>query len=336
MKTVVIQGTKKVRVIEAPTPKSDDHFVLVKIHSAPMCTEYRKYFRGDECTNPGHEAAGEVAKAFGGSKVKAGDRVIVMPQYPCGHCELCRQGDYIHCENIVDPLAKNKIEYGTGTFAEYVLKPDWLLIPIPDDISYDEAAMACCALGPALGAGIALNIGPADTVLVTGLGPVGLGAVIVAKYSGARVIGAGRNEYRRSLAFQLGADLVLDPDDGAIQEKISAFTDGTGDGKVIECSGSEVHQRLAITTAKRKGHVAFIGESSDFTMDISRDLLRKGLTLHGIWHWNLNDAPEMIRLIRASKEKLQRLITHRFPLDKVEQAFELQQTANCGKVILQP
>jgi L-iditol 2-dehydrogenase len=336
MKTVVILGPKQVQFIDAPNPKCDDHFVLVRIHSAPMCTEYRKYFAGDKSSNLGHEAAGEVIEVFPGSKVKVGQRVIVMPQYPCGKCDLCLQGDYIHCENINDPVKNHSIQYGTGTFAEFILKPDWLLIPIPDDISYDEAAMACCGLGPAFGAATTMAIDAGDTVLVTGLGPVGLGAIICSAYRGARVIAAGRNNYRRSLASQLGAELVIDPDDPEFREKILAVTNGKGVGKVIECAGEESYQSLAIMSAKRKGQVAFIGESGAFTIDVSKDLLRKGLTLHGIWHWNLKHSEEIIKLIRVSKEKLNILITHRFPLHKIEEAFQLQLTADCGKIILQP
>ncbi|HLA53856.1 MAG TPA: zinc-binding dehydrogenase [Flavitalea sp.] len=336
MKTVVIQGEKRAHIAEVPNPGCDNNLALVRIHSAPMCTEYRKYFKGEKCTNIGHEGAGEIVEAPANSKVKAGQRVIVMPQYPCGSCELCLAGDYIHCENINDPGKNAQIEYGTGTFADYIVKPDWLLLPIPDDLTYDESAMACCALGPALGAGAAMNVSAGETVLVTGIGPVGLGAVIYCTYRSARVIAVGRNAYRRSLALQLGAEAVLDPEEPDTDEKISRLTNGKGVDNVIECAGEQSYQRLAVRSVRRKGQIAFIGESGDFTLNISRDLLRKGLTIHGIWHWNLNYYGEMINLIRASRQKLQTLITHRFPLDKIEEAFELQLSGNCGKVILQP
>jgi L-iditol 2-dehydrogenase len=228
------------------------------------------------------------------------------------------------------------IEFGTGTFAEYILKPDWLLVPIPSDITYDEASMACCGLGPALGAGNAMNIRRDDKVLITGLGPVGLGAVIDSTYRGARVIGISRNEYRRSLAMNLGAEITFDPTDPDINEKILQRTNGKGVDKVIECTGEAIHQQLAFISVKQKGQIAFIGESSGFTFNISKYLLRKGLTLHGIWHWNLNDSQQMIDTIRGSKEKISQLITHIFPLEKIEEAIKLQLTANCGKVILRP
>lgn len=336
MKTVVIEGKQKARVIDVPAPRAFENYAVVRIMSAPMCTEYRKYEKGENCINIGHEASGEVVETAGSLKVKKGDRVIVMPQYPCGHCELCLQGDYIHCENCTDPLKDSGIEYGTGTFAEYIMKPDWLLLPIPDDISYDEASMACCGLGPAFEAAVQLNAGANDTILVTGLGPVGLGAVICSTFRGSHVIGVSRNEYRRELALQIGAEAVVDPASPDIIEKILDLTNGKGVDKVIECTGDATHQKLAIKAAKRKGHVAFIGESQSLTLDVSNDLLRKGLTLHGIWHWNINNYQQMIENIRASRQKIRKLITHIFSLENVEEAFRVQLTANCGKIILRP
>jgi L-iditol 2-dehydrogenase len=196
--------------------------------------------------------------------------------------------------------------------------------------------MACCGLGPTFEAACQLNAGANDTILVTGLGPVGLGAIICCTFRGSRVIGVSRNQYRRELALQIGAEAVADPSLPGIIEKILDLTNGKGVDKVIECTGDATHQQLAIKTAKRKGQVAFIGESNALTLDVSNDLLRKGLTLHGIWHWNINNYQQLTDTIRASKQKIQKIITHTFALENVEEAFRVQLTANCGKVILRP
>ena len=105
---------------------------------------------------------------------------------------------------------------------------------------------------------------------------------------------------------------------------------------MIECTGDQFYQQMALSLVKRKGQIAFIGESPSFTFDLSTYLLRKGLTFHGIWHWNINYANDMIELIRRSKDKIGKLITHIFPMEKAEEAFRLQLTGNCGKVILRP
>jgi threonine dehydrogenase-like Zn-dependent dehydrogenase len=89
-------------------------------------------------------------------------------------------------------------------------------------------------------------------------------------------------------------------------------------------------------STRRRGHVAIIGEGGDYPLPISDGMIRTGLTLHGIWHWNLANAPEMMRMIDGVGEKLDTMITHHFPLDEIEDAWKLQLTGQCGKVVLHP
>jgi len=177
---------------------------------------------------------------------------------------------------------------------------------------------------------------PGREVLITGLGPVGLGAIITCKYRGAEVIGVTRNQYRTNLAHELGADHVLDPADPELSSKIGIITNGLGADKTIECSGGEMYQRISLDETRRKGQVVFVGESDDCTIQVSDDLIRNGISLHGSWHWNLEDTNELMRTISNSLTKINKLITHTFPLGKVEDAFNLQMTGECGKVILHP
>jgi len=336
MKVVAITGKRQCESIDKPVPCARDDMVVVKVHVAPMCTEYKLYAKGTRSDTLGHEAAGEVVEAARSKRVKPGDRVVVMPSYPCGKCELCRAGEYIHCQDNVDPLKLCECEAGTATYAQYLLKQDWLLLPIPDDISYEHACMACCGLGPGFGAMQRMQVGGSDTVLVTGLGPVGLGTIINASSRAARVIGVDSHPFRSDLARQLGAEQVIDPTDKDAVDQIMALTGGVGADKAVDCSGVAAGQRLMLDSVRRRGHVAFVGESADFTVSISDDMIRKGLTLHGVWHWNLADAPRIIQLIRDSADKLDKQITHTFPMSQVRQAWELQLTGNCGKIILKP
>ena len=301
-----------------------------------MCTEFYHYRDGTESLCLGHEAAGEVVEIAQPGKVSIGDRVVVMPQYPCGVCELCLGGDYIHCEHVVDPYEICSCMTGKATYSQYVVKQDWLLLPIPDDMSYDHASMACCGLGASFGAVNSLGINSSDTVLVTGLGPVGLGAVINCISRGARVIGVARNPYRTRLALDLDTETVLDPMDPEVTEKIRRLTGGRGADKSIDCSGGEIYQRICIDGTRRRGQVAFVGESKNLTVNVSDDLIRKGLTIHGSWHWNLNHAAMMMETIVRNPEPIDKLITHAFGLTETENAFKLQISGNCGKVLLHP
>jgi L-iditol 2-dehydrogenase len=213
MKVVSITGPRQAALVEKPMPVIKEDFALIKIEVAPMCTEYKAYANGWTGDNLGHEAAGEVVEVAQPGRVKVGDRVVVMPQYPCGKCALCQAGDYIHCEHTVNPLEICESPNGTATYAQYMIKQDWLLVPIPDEMSYDHAAMACCGLGPTFGAMQRMHVDAFDTLLVTGLGPVGLGAVINGLYRGAKVIAVESHPYRARLARELGVMAVINPED---------------------------------------------------------------------------------------------------------------------------
>jgi threonine dehydrogenase-like Zn-dependent dehydrogenase len=346
MKAVAITGKEQCALVDVPRPVAKDDFVVVKVMSAPLCTEYAdyadgcsraEYQRGDEDPSClGHEAAGEVVEVATPGRVQVGDRVVVMPGFWCGDCRCCDCGEYIHCQNPVDPHAACNCTHGAAAYAEYCLSQDWLLLPIPDDMSYDHAAMACCGLGPAWNAMQTLNVGAGDTVLVSGLGPVGLGTVINAVYRGARVICLARNTYRSELALKLGAETVLSPEDPDVIGKVKELTGGEGAAKSIETSGQTRYMDLLMAATRRKGHIAFVGESGDFPVAISDQMIRNGFTLHGIWHWNLNDADAMLKMISEVGPSLDKLITHRFAFSEIERAWQLQMTGQCGKVIVHP
>ena len=336
MKQVRITGARHVELVDVPDPKAARNFVVIKNTAVPMCTEYKAY-RGDwTAENLGHEAAGEVVETAQPGKVNVGDRVVVMPQYPCGMCPLCLAGDYIHCEHNVDPLALTGNASGTATYAQYMIKQDWLCVPIPEGVSTEHASMACCGLGPTFNALERMDVSGLDTVLVCGLGPVGLGALLNARARGARVIGVEPHPYRAALAKELGAEAVVDPNNETALETIMDLTGGVGVDAAVDCSGAAQAQRLMIDAARRRGQVAFVGESGELTIRVSNDTIRKGLTLHGAWHYPLGDAPKIMQTIQRHGDLLDKLITHTFPMSRVRDAFELQLTGECGKVMLHP
>jgi threonine dehydrogenase-like Zn-dependent dehydrogenase len=333
MKVVSITGKRQAALVEKPLPSVKEDFALVKIEVAPMCTEYKSYKEGWISDVLGHEAAGVVVEVAQPGKVKVGDRVVVMPQYPCGKCDLCLSGDYIHCEQCVDPLAVCGSTTGTATYAEYCIKQDWLLLPVPDEMSLEHASMACCGLGPAFGAMQRMNVNALDTLLVMGLGPVGLGAVINGVYRGAKVIAVESQPYRARLALELGARAVIDPNDPDALKQIQAQTGGRGADKAVDCTAVPAAQQLAIQATRRRGQVAFVGWGGHIELD---NMVPQGLTLHGIWHWNLQHAHPFMKMIRETADLIDRQITHILPMSRVQEAWEIQLSGNCGKVLLKP
>jgi threonine dehydrogenase-like Zn-dependent dehydrogenase len=328
MKQAAVIGEKQAILIDGEEPVLHEGWALVKIHAAPMCAEYKGFLQGHKSNCLGHEAAGEVVKIAPGSKVAVGDRVVVMPLYPCGKCSLCTAGDYIYCEH--------SLEHKEPTMAQYIAKPSWILPVIPDGISYEKASLACCALGPSHGAFAAMGVDAFSTVLITGLGPVGLGAVVTAKYRGARVIAVEMNEDRIELARKMGVDHFIDPRDEEGIAKIKALTDGKGPDCGLDCSGSVSAHRLLIDSVRRKGSIAFVGEcSAETPLQISRDMLRKGLKLIGSWHYNLNEFAKVMEVIQRSP-LTDLLVTHTFPLSRIQEAFEVSASGKSGKIILKP
>jgi L-iditol 2-dehydrogenase len=336
VKNVRITGPRRCEVVDVADPHASGDYAVVRILAAPLCTEYKAYREGTPAAALGHEAAGEVVEVAQPGRVRVGDRVVVMPQYPCGRCPLCLAGDYIHCEHTADPLGQTGNATGRATCAELLIKQDWLLLPIPEGVSIEHGAMACCGLGPTFGAMQQMQVDGFDTLLITGLGPVGLGGVINARFRGARVIGVESHPYRRALALELGAEIVLDPGDPAVRERVREMTGRAGVDKAIDCSGAPAAQRLALDCVRRRGQVAFVGEGAELGLHVSNDLIRKGIALRGAWHYRLGDYPALVKVIQGSRSELERLITHSFPLSRVRDAWELQLTGECGKVILHP
>jgi L-iditol 2-dehydrogenase len=333
MKIAAITGVKTFSLLDHVIPTPKDDWVLVKVRAIPLCTEYKNWLTG----NPygGHEAAGEVV-AIGSysTKRKVGDRVVVMPGWPCGVCDLCVRGEYIHCEHWQDYHEMTGTDLGGDTHVQYLLKQDWLLAPIPDGVSFERAALACCGLGPTFGALERFSAGVFDTVLITGAGAVGLGGVVNAKYRGCRVVSVDSIEYRRNLAKTLGADITLDPNDPDLLKKIRDLSDG-GVTLALETSGQNAAARTCLDALRRHGKMAFIGENGEISVHVSNDFIRKGITVTGQWHYNLNGIPKIMEVIKKSPAA-EKMITHRFSFSTINEALAVSASHQCGKIMIDP
>jgi L-iditol 2-dehydrogenase len=336
MKKAVILGERQSGLVDVPDPQPKENWAVVKVHVVPMCTEYKAWVAGSPSEYLGHEAVGEVVAVAQPGRVQVGDRVVVMPQYPCGVCESCVAGDYIYCEHVVSLKEFLDTPEGSATYAQYLIKPDWLLLKIPAGMSYEQAAIYCCGLGPSFQAFETMQVSAYDTVLITGMGPVGLGGVINAKYRGARVIAVESIPYRVDYAKKLGADFVIDPRASDALEQVRALTGGKGVDMALDCSGTVPAERFCINATRRRGQVTFVGEcSQELAITVSPDMIRKGLTVRGSWHYNLNNYPKVMQVIQNSPVAGQ-LVSHTFPMSQIQQALELSASHQCAKVLLKP
>jgi L-iditol 2-dehydrogenase len=336
MKKAIITGPRQAAVVDAPDPQPKEDWCLVKVHVAPMCTEYKQFVAGGRGEFLGHEAVGEVAAIAQPGKVQVGDRVVVQPQYPCGKCWLCVSGNYIRCQDNYDFAEFTGSREGSATMAQYLLKPSWLLSPIPDSVSYEHASLALCALGPSFGAFEWMQLTAFDTVLIAGLGPVGLGGVVNAHFCGARVIGVEPVAWRAERAKALGAEHVLDPRDEGILDRIRDLTDGRGVDCALDAAGSVQAQRLCMEASRRLGRVAFVGQcTDDLPIKATPDLVQTGIVVTGSWHYKLDDYPKVMKVIQESPD-IDLLVSHVFPMGDIQRALETSASHESAKILLKP
>lgn len=334
MRSVEIIGPREARLVEGPDPTAKGDVVTVKVLVAPMCTEWQSWRAGKCGGELGHEAVGIVVDAAKSSRLKAGQRVIAMPHWGCGKCPPCRAGEHIHCTTQRDILNETGSVMGLGGYADMLIKPDYLLYPVPDDIGTDHAAMALCALGPSFTAMERMGVGPDDTVLVSGCGAVGLGAIVNAVTLGARVVALEPHPWRAALARDLGAAEVLDPRAADIVAQVRALTGGQGADAAIETSNNEAVPPVVIELVRQRGRLSFVTWTG--AVPVAR-ITGKGIDIFGAWHWNHDrHGDKMMERVRKAAPLLDRLVTHRFALADVAAAFALQESGQCGKVLLYP
>src|ERR671913_122773 len=207
-----LPGDSTVELRQVPVPTPGPGQVLLRMRASTICgSDLRAIYHGHVGPEPyddviaGHEPCGEVVEASPGGRLRTGDRVVVYHIVGCLRCRACRAGSYITCEATF-PV---KVAYGyqrDGGHAEYLLAEEQSCLPLPDELSFVDGACVACGFGTAYEAVVRAEICGRDAVLVTGLGPVGMAAGLLAKAMGAeRVIGYNRSPTRSDLARTLGA-----------------------------------------------------------------------------------------------------------------------------------
>ncbi len=217
--------------------------------------------------------------------------------------------------------------------APYILADEKDLVALPDELSYTDGAQVACGFGTVYEAIEKIGVGGDDAVLVVGLGPVGLAALMLAKALGAHLlIGVESRTERAELAGRLHlADHVLAPGEGTLEE-IRALTGGRGVEKAIDCSANADGRVLAIRATRPWGRIALVGEGGTVNFAPSPDLIHGQKTIYGSWVtsiWRMEDLVE--RLVRWNIHP-ENLVTHRFPLAQAGEAYRLMAGGACGKV----
>ena len=336
MKTVRVLGNRKMGVFEVPDPEAKDDLVVVKIMASTICgSEHRAYERNSPVPVDGaigHEGAGIVWAVDKAKHVKVGDRVSIFPfmYESCLHCVRCYLGEWQLCLN-----PRNKRVH-MGTHSQYVLVPEFVCLPIPEDMPFETAALIDDCLGTPYRAIKRLNVTAGETVFITGAGPVGMSAVIICKYRNARVIVSETNAYRREQAKLNGADYVFDPLKDDVIAAVKGITGGVGADVGIDCAGVEPAQLQCLEAVKAAGRMAFLGLNPSTTINTWEQFILKEMNVIGSWACTPKEHLELVNLIQQGMP-VQKIITDRYKIDDADEAFrKFFGGGDAIKIVLEP
>jgi threonine dehydrogenase-like Zn-dependent dehydrogenase len=325
-------GNRELDIRDFPDPVPGPGEVVVKMGASGLCGSDLHVYRGTraQTTISGHEPCGEVA-ALGPGVVghQVGQRVMVYHYAGCAACKYCRIGYEQLCVH-----GHQTFGFGThGGNADYLVVPARTLLPLPDELSFEEGAAIACGTGTAYMALKKLDVSGRDTLAVYGQGPVGLSATLLAKAMGARVIAVDVTPARLDLARDLGADMVLNSAEVDPVQAVREATHGEGADATLDCTGHATARAQTVQSARVWGRACFVGEGGTVTLDVSRDVIHKHLTIYGSWTFSTVGMEECARFVVDRAVPLQRLITHRYPLDQAVEAFHTFDAGATGKCV---
>jgi threonine 3-dehydrogenase len=321
--------------IPAPTVGHND--VLIKVSRTAICGTDIHIYKWDDwarSTIPvplaiGHEFVGEIVEI--GSEVKGfapGDRVSAEGHITCGVCRNCRAGRRHLCINTIG-VGVNR----PGAFAEFISVPAFNVFKLPDIISDDMAAILD-PLGNATHTALSFDLVGED-VLITGAGPIGIMAVAIARYAGARhVVITDINDYRLDLARKMGASAALNVTVDSLDDTMKELGMTEGFDVGMEMSGNPQAFRDMLRTMHHGGRVAILGIPPEETAIDWNQIIFKGLILKGIYGREMFETWYKMSSMLQSGLNIEPIITHHFDVDEFQPAFDLMESGQSGKVIL--
>jgi L-iditol 2-dehydrogenase len=328
MQASFLYGIRDLRLKEAPVPLPDPGEVLLKIASVGVCgSDVHYYVEGrigiQVVTDPiimGHEFSAWVAGVGAGvTGLENGQLVAVEPGISCGHCEPCLSGHPNLCPQVrfcgTPPV--------NGVFSEYAVMPAKNCFPLPQEFTAEQGALLE-PLGIALHSVDLAQLKPGQTIAVLGAGPIGLLIAAVARACGAsEVYMTEPLAYRREFARSYVADAALDPYANEVVEEIRNLTNGRGVDVAFEAAGALETPQQAAAVTRPGGKVILVGIPADDTMTMNASTARhRGLTIKLVRRMK-HTYPRAIRLVQSGQVHLDPLVTHRFPLSRIAEAFEL-------------
>ncbi len=341
MKAIIKDApTYGAKLVNVDVPKSlGPHDVLVKVKAVSICgTDLHIWLWNDWAKTHinvpqilGHEFAGEVVSVGEDvSLVSVGDFVSSETHIPCQHCKQCRTGNMHVCQNLkILGVDMN------GAFAEYVKVPEIVLWKNDPSIPPIWASVQE-PLGNAIHTIFVEDV-TGKNVLVTGAGPIGLLAIGVLKTAGsAKIIVSEVNDYRRALAKEIGADVVVDPRKESLVNVVKKETNGDGADVLIEMSGNPQALKDGLTSLTNAGRASLLGVyDKDVQINLNDLVIFKAIRIYGITGRKMFETwYKGAELLKNKKLDLSKIITHVLDFDDYERGFKLMEEGKCGKIVL--
>ncbi|KAK9458850.1 chaperonin 10-like protein [Lipomyces oligophaga] len=346
MQGVVIKGGRKVAIQSYSIPVPGSGQVLLKMHASGLCgSDLRAIYRQDKIKSEGaegyhgviagHEPCGQIISIGPdvGAEWKVDDRVIVYHIHGCGSCRECRAGRYISCHS-----EEGRKAYGwqrDGGHSDFILASAVDLVRLLEPLSYIDGCLIACGLGTAYAATLRAGISGLDSVVITGLGPVGLGAALLAMKEGADVYGLEVDKSRREAAEALGIRTI----DGSIgtetvNKTIVELTGGYGPSVVIDCSGHAAARLQGLEMARDWARVVFVGEGGCVQFDVSPLVIHKSLAIYGSWVCSISQMEDLVEKVVKWKLLPEMVVTDVFLVSEADKAYKLFDMGNTGKVVM--
>jgi threonine dehydrogenase-like Zn-dependent dehydrogenase len=345
MRGVVFTGEKDLEIMTFPDPTPGPGEVVLDMKASGMCgSDLHQYRRpkGVERNatglpanpNPviaGHEPCGVIVAV--GSGVPAGlatvgDRMMCHHYQGCGQCGHCRSGWQQLCQEVPVKV------YGSnahGGHAKYLKVPANTMVPLHEELSFSAGAAIACGSGTAYGALRRMNISGRDTIAIYGQGPVGLAATQFAKAMGAKVIALDISAQRLERAKEFGADEIINPGSNDPVAAIKDLTHGKYADLALDTSSNPEARANAIKSTKVWGTMCFVGEGGHVDIDVSPMLLRRQMTMVASWTFSNIIQAECAQFCVDRKVDVDKLFTHKWTLDRAEEAYRLFDKQSDGK-----
>jgi 2-desacetyl-2-hydroxyethyl bacteriochlorophyllide A dehydrogenase len=339
VRAAVLTGLKQVELQERPEPQARPGWVVVRVESASLCGTDAHQYDGRIDTPfprvPGHDFAGRVESVGEGvDEGLVGQPVAVKPSLPCGECEDCRAGRPGDCH-------KKKLIglWSDGCLTEKVEVPRVNLVPRPDGVEAWQASLLE-PLAVGLNTVDRLRITLGETVLVLGQGPIGLALTRLCALSGAgRLIVTDAREAPFAVSRAYGATDCVNVAETDVKQAVADLTNGVGADVVIETSGFPASSAIVLDVVRKEGKVAHIGWANDLPPLPVIPIMAKTLTVFGVGgNGGRGQYERSLELVRSGRIDLDPMVTHRFGLEDIAEAFETAASKAGGaiKVVVTP